>query len=167
MEAHQPFDPLKFIRALNKAEIKYLLIGRRALAFHGAAVQTVDYDFFISYEKETLRLFLELCDRLGMEVSPFGSDDPAKSYKLSVYLEGEKIDVFRAKGYSMKSGGSVTFDEMWRSREVIKLDGGAKLNLPSLECLEKTKRIRLSPKDVEDIKYIRELIMRRDRPPPA
>src|SRR3989338_7544506 len=162
MQGDKPLDAMKFIRGLNKAGIKYLLIGRRALVFHGAPVQTVDYDFFISHEKENLRLFLNICDRLDMEVIPFGADDPFKSYKLSVYSGGEKIDVFRAKGYSLKSGGTVDFGEMWETREVIHLDDNTAINLPSLECLEKTKRIRLSAKDVEDIKYIRELILRRD-----
>ncbi|MBI4178897.1 hypothetical protein HY522_05720 [bacterium] len=163
MERYQPFNPLKFIQTLNASGIKYLLIGRRALVFHGAPVQTVDYDFFISYEKKNFRLFLDLCDRLDLEVIPFGTDDPSKSCKLSVYAGGEKMDIFRAKGYSLKSGGTVTFDEMWATRQVIRLEDGTELFVPSLECLEKTKRIRLTPKDVEDIKYIRELIARRDR----
>lgn len=162
MESFQPFDALLFFRELNKAGIKYLLIGRRALVFHGASVQTQDYDFCVSHEKASMDDFLSLCDQHGWEVVPFGTDDPVKSYKLSVHAGAEKIDVFRAKAYSMKTGGSVTFDEMWASHKVIRLDDGTQVNVPSLECLEKTKRIRMSPKDVEDIKFIRELIMRRN-----
>ncbi len=163
MQGESFVQPLDFIKALGAAKVKWLLIGRQALIAYGAPVATQDYDIFISYEKESLRCFLKVCAKLDMEVIPFGSGDPAKSYKLSVYSAGSKIDVFRARSYSLKSGGSVTFDEMWAGRESVPLVAGATLNLPSLECLEKTKRIRLSPKDVEDIKYIRELIARRDR----
>lgn len=166
MQEESFVQPLDFVKALGAAKVKYLLIGRQALIAYGASVATHDYDLFISYERQTLQQFLKLCDKLDMEVIPFGADEPAKSYKLSVYSGGNKIDVFRAKGYSLKSGGDVTFDEMWDSREVIPFNDGNTLNLPSLECLEKTKRIRLSPKDVEDIKYIRELILRRDRQSP-
>lgn len=163
MQGESFVRPLDFVKALGAGKVKYLLIGRQALIAYGAPVATHDYDLFIGNEPKTLHAFLGVCDRLDMEVIPFGSDDPAKSYKLSIYSGGSKIDVFRAKAYSLKSGGSVTFDEMWDSREVIRLKNGTELNLPSLECLEKTKRIRLSPKDVEDIKYIRELILNRDR----
>lgn len=161
MEGEPRFDPDTFIGLMNKLGVEYVLIGRRALMHHGANVGTQDYDFFISHERKSLAALMAICDKLGFEIAPFGADDPAKSYKLSLYAGGEKVDIFRAKAYSMKDGGSVSFAEIWKSRETVDLGNGVTVNIPGLECLEKTKRIRLSPKDVEDIKYIRRLMARR------
>jgi hypothetical protein len=45
-------DPIEFIKAVHKAGIRYLLIGRQAMIAHGIPVVAKDYDLYIDGSPE-------------------------------------------------------------------------------------------------------------------
>jgi hypothetical protein len=148
-------DPIDFIESLNKEDVKYLLVGRQALVQYGAPLQSFDYDFYIAPELDNLKKIIKIAHRFKMEIVP---PDPQKVLKLTLYADNLKVDVFRARKYSIK-GGRLFFEEMYENRTIFR-KGKFKVDVPSLLDLRKTKLTRNTAKDEEDLKYIDELISR-------
>lgn len=148
-------DPIKFIELLNKENVKYLLVGRQALVQYGAPLQSFDYDFYIAPELNNLKKIIKIVHKFKMKILP---PDSQKVLKLTLYAHNLKVDVFRARRYSVK-GGTLFFEEMYENRTVFR-KGKFKVDVPSLLDLRKTKLTRNTAKDREDLKYIDELISR-------
>ena len=146
-------DPIDFIKALNKESVKYLLIGRQALVQYGAPLQSFDYDFYISPDKEDLQKVLKIVSSFNMEIEPL---HPEKSGKLTLFSANLKIDIFRARKYVISKKIILFFEEMYSRRQIFK-KGDFYVQVPDLLDLKKTKLIRQSPKD-KDLKYIEILL---------
>jgi len=155
MERENLVDPIDFIKLLNKENVKYLLVGRQALVQYGAPLQSFDYDFYIDPELENLKKIIKVAHNLNMEIEPLG---PQKVLKLTLYADNLKVDISRARKYSIKDG-TIFFEEMYENRTVFK-KGKFKVDIPGLVDLRKTKLTRNSAKDKEDLKYIDMLISR-------
>ena len=155
MKRENLVDPIDFIKSLNKEDVRYLLVGRQALVQYGAPLQSFDYDFYIAPELDNLKKIIKIAHKFHMEIEP---SDPQKVLKLTLHADNLKVDVFRARRYSVK-GGSLFFEEMYENRTVFK-KGKFKIDVPSLADLRRTKLIRNTAKDREDLKYIDELISR-------
>ena len=156
MEPESFLDPLDFLRDLYDGDIRYLLVGRQALALLGAPLLSADYDFYLAPGPESLESLLELASTRNLEVSPSSPHDTAF---LSLLSDNLKLDFFHADQYVTKDGEPFTFDELYQRRKVIAVDDFA-IYVPALEDLLLTKKTRLSPKDREDIKYIQVLLER-------
>lgn len=154
MEKENFVDPINFIKSLNEKGIEYLLVGRQALVQYGAPLQSFDYDFYIAPDLDNLEKILEIAKKFKMEIDPI---EPHKALKLTLYADNLKVDIFRARKYSLKGGETLPFYEMYKNRTVFR-KGKFKIDVPSLMDLKKTKLTRNFPKDIEDLKYIEELI---------
>ncbi len=159
MEGERRLDPIQFLRQLHRRGIPYLLVGRRALVLLGAPLQTADYDFYLSPEKDHLKALLALAREKDLEVSP---KDPARRPFFSLLSDTLKLDFFRARTYSLPEGGRFTFEELFHRKRAIAV-GGFEVFVPSVEDLIRTKKARNSPKDREDIKYLQALLEREGR----
>jgi hypothetical protein len=156
MESETFLDPIEFLRALHEIEVPYLLVGRQALVLLGSPLMTADYDFYLSPEREHLDRLLSLARQKGLEVSV---RDPERSPFFSLLSDNLKLDFFRCRTYSLEGGEAFTFAEIYARRKVVPVEGFA-VYVPSLEDLLRTKRIRSSPKDLEDMKYLQVLLER-------
>ena len=58
---------LDLFRALQDAEVRYLLVGGVAVNLHGAERLTMDVDLMLSFEAENLQRFLGVARRFGMK----------------------------------------------------------------------------------------------------
>src|SRR3989338_2530870 len=63
------------------------------------------------------------------------------------------VDVFRAKNLLIGKGKKVSFEEMYSRKKILQGESGLELNLPSIDELILLKKLRFSPKDLQDIKY--------------
>jgi hypothetical protein len=150
-------DPVDFIKAMNKESVKYLLIGRQALVQYGAPLQSFDYDFYISPEKEDLEKVLKIARSFNMETDPL---HPGKSGKFTLFSANLKVDIFRARKYVISKEIILFFDEMYARKQIFK-KADFYVQVPDLLDLKRTKLIRQSPKDKEDLKYI-EILLKKD-----
>jgi len=78
---------------------------------------------------------------------------------FSLLSDDLKLDFFRCRTYSVPGGESFTFAEMYSRRKVVPVEDFA-VYVPRLEDLLRTKRVRGSPKDLEDVKYLEVLLER-------
>jgi hypothetical protein len=154
MEADD-FEESEFFRAL--ASIRYLLIGRRAIAALGAPVLTSDYDLWLSFEDvEKLNQVA-----LAFELYPNHSPEEARARGRYVLEGSEHIDVMIARAKSTSEGEVLAFEDAYARRVQISAYGTT-VNIPALADLVLTKRWAMRPKDVLDIQFLEAL--RREKP---
>jgi len=153
MEAEE-FDESAFFEALSAAGVRYLLIGRRAIAALGAPILTADYDLWIHVD-DTLAM-----NRVAAAFDLFPTHAPDAARARGRYvLEGpEHVDVLLTRSRSTPDGASLSFDDAY-TRAVSLGNGGPRI--PCLEDLVITTRWASRPKDALDIQFLERLIARR------
>lgn len=156
MEGEVFLDPLEFLEDLYDRDLPYLLVGRQALVLLGAPLMTADYDFYFSPEVEHLEELLALARIKKLEVSP---SDPRQLPFFSLLGDTLKLDFVRCRSYQTVDGETFCFEELYRRKKVIPIDTFA-VSLPTIEDLIRIKKVRSSPKDLEDIKYLQVLAER-------
>lgn len=144
-------EPIEFIDRIHRAEVKYLLIGRRAVIAYGGPVQTMDYDIYIDNSEKNIDLFLKIAE--NFELYPGISRERIKKH-FKFKLENDFVlDVF-CMNHFVSDGGKISFKEMYERRHVAEGETGLKVNLPSVDDLISLKKLRSLPKDLLDIEYL-------------
>lgn len=152
MEPEREFSLLDVIREFNSLEIRYLIIGRRAVILYGGPVLTGDNDLWIHNEdkKKTLSLLKE---KLGFELShPVDTRQPI----VTGYSGMKKYDLFFHKGTRTMEKEKVEFDECYKNATVL-ADPTKHIafKVPSIDDLIRLKKIRPpNVRDEQDIEYL-------------
>jgi hypothetical protein len=148
-------EPLQFLKDIHQNGVRYLLIGRQAVIAYGGPVQSMDYDIFIDSSEENLDKLLAIAKKYELLPS-LAKDQISKHFKFR--LENDFIvDVFRAKTLAISKSQKVSFTDLFARKEVLKGEEGLELNLPSIDDLILLKKLRSSPKDLQDIAYLKAL----------
>src|SRR5579864_6507175 len=112
-----PNDLREFIELLDSHEVRYLVVGGYAVAYHGHPRATGDIDFFVEVTKENAR-------KLETVLLDFGFD--GLGLTANDFLE---VGIVVQLGYppnriDLLTGISgVTFGEAWPRRVVDQVDG--------------------------------------------
>jgi hypothetical protein len=148
-------EPLQFIKEIHDKGVKYLLIGRQAVIAYGGPVQSMDYDIFIDGAKENTRKLLDIAKNYGL----YPSRKIEKLENTFMFkLENDfVVDVFRSRHFTSSNGKKISFDDIYLRRNTVKGASGLEVNLPSIDDLIELKKLRNSPKDIQDIKYLEEI----------
>ena len=147
------FDHVELFRAIERAGVRALLIGRQALVALGLPVNTKDYDFWVHGDDSGV---------LNAAVAPLGlrptrTPEDARTVGRYVLENSEHIDVLVARGISTVDGVMVWFDDVWTRRQSIDVAPGVTAALPSIDDLILTKRFGARPRDAEDIRMLEAL----------
>lgn len=152
----EPFDLLKFTTALNQSKLRYLLIGRWAVAYYGAPIVTADFDFWIPPE-ERARFIEILATNFDAELPPA---DRQTRPLLTAHVGPDQIDCFSPRRISNREGEILDFDTVYRRSRILKDEtAGVAVRVPSLDDLIALKKF--DPKDslkhqrnLEDIRFL-------------
>lgn len=137
-------DFKEFLQSLNDNNVRYLVIGGYALAFHGHPRYTKDLDIWIDMEEDNAaRAIQALADfgfgSLGLKPDDFLEPDtviqlgyPPSRIDLLIGLEG------------------VVFDDCYAHRQMAVI-AGVKANVIDRESLVRLKREAGRPQDLADI----------------
>jgi len=147
------FEEIAFFAGIERAGVRALLIGRRALVVLGLPVLTADYDFWIHIEDIVA---------LNAAVEAFGllpthTPEEARGRGRYVLQNDEKVDVLVARSVPTIDGQRLAFDDVWARRRRLPLAEGVSVLVPDLDDLIATKRIQPRPKDLEDIRLLEAL----------
>lgn len=152
MEPEKEVSFFKLIRELNRAKVRYLIIGRRAVVLYGGPVLTADTDLWIHPEdKERVLSLIE--DRLDIELSD--AIDTRKPI-VSGFSGMKKFDLFFQKSVRNIEGETIEFEECYKN-STLKKDPKENISfrVPSVDDLIRLKRIRKpNIKDEQDIEYL-------------
>ena len=100
-------DLREFIHLLNTKSVRYVVVGARALAFHGRPRYTGDLDIFVAREQANADKLMEVITAFGFGDTGLERDDFLhEDYVIQLGQEPHRIDLLT--GIS-----GVTFEEAW------------------------------------------------------
>ena len=136
-------DFKEFIESLNVHNVRYLVVGGYAVAFHGYPRYTKDLDVWIELSSKNAANVVKALEEFG-----FGS----LGIKPEDFLEGDQIIQL---GYPpnridiLTTLKKVSFEDCYKKRIQIEIQG-VKINFIDLENLKKNKRSTGRPQDLAD-----------------
>jgi hypothetical protein len=140
-------DLREFIELLNALEVRYLIVGAFAVAYHGYFRYTNDIDLFIDRSDKNAERLQTAVEQVGFgDLNLTNQDFTQEDQVIQLGISPNRLDLM-----TVLSG--VTFDEVWASREYGDLDG---LNVPfiSKEMLKGNKIARGRLQDLADAEYL-------------
>lgn len=137
-------DFKKFVALLNENDVRYLIVGGYAVAFHGYPRYTKDLDIWIDPAVANIHRLLATLGQfgfgsLGLKAEDF--EDPEDMIQLG--LPPNRIDLFTAlKG--------VTFDSCYEAKVDLEIDE-ITAHVIDLYNLKQNKKATGRPQDVADL----------------
>lgn len=147
METRLPADFREFLRLLKAHEVRYLVVGGYAVAYHGYPRATQDLDVWVSTDRSN-------ADRVSSTIKEFGFSPDLTAEQLisetdNVIRMGHppmRIDILTAVT-------GVKFDQCYESRIVDTIDG-VEVNLISLRDLKRNKQASGRHRDLDDLEKL-------------
>jgi hypothetical protein len=140
-------DLREFIELLNALEVRFVIVGAFAVAYHGYFRYTSDIDVFIDSSPDNAKRIFRAVEQFGfgdlkLTVEDFTQEDQV----VQLGVSPNRIDVM-----TFLSG--VKFDEAWASREQGELDG-IKVNFISKDMLKRNKEAVGRLQDLADLEHL-------------
>jgi hypothetical protein len=139
------FHFLEFSKLLNAREVRYLLIGGHAVAFHGWSRFTKDIDFWIASDLDNER-------RTVLALKDFGLANVDENV-LAEWNAMVRFGVPPFRVEILKSISGVTFEEAWPNRTAWS-EGGVEIPVISLADLRKNKAATGRLQDLADLENL-------------
>ncbi|CAN5699421.1 hypothetical protein BH20ACI3_BH20ACI3_40820 [soil metagenome] len=140
-------DLREFIESLNALDVRFLIVGAFAVAYHGYFRYTSVIDLFVDSSKENARRVWQAVQQFGFADLKLSLEDFSQEDQVIQFgVPPNRIDVM-----TFLSG--VSFDEAWASREQGDLEG---LSVPfiSKEMLKRNKAACGRLQDLADLEYL-------------
>ena len=139
---------------MNRAKLKYVLVGGSALIIHGMPRSTLDIDIYLPAKGTAVDKIFEIALSLGLssqqgEVKKIANNPKLISGQWICFAkEGQEIlDVYLASDKE--------FDRLFENSE-LKKDRSLSVRVASLPDIEKMKKKAGRPIDLADIAFIKE-----------
>lgn len=148
MRVEKDFE--EFIRLLNKHEVRYLVIGAYAVAFHARPRYTGDMDFLVEPKRNNAKRILRALKDFGfggLEITEEDLLNPDTVIQLG--FEPNRIDL-------LNSIVGVNFEKAYRTKVPGRL-GKTKAWFISFDELLKNKRLTKRKKDAADAEMLMNL----------
>lgn len=141
------------LRSLRDHAVEFVVIGAAAFPVHGYSRATLDIDVFIRPDPDNARRAREALHEFGYDVTDLTVDDLlTKKVLIRQYIVETDIHPFVT---------GTTFEKVWRNK-VESTYGETPAFFASLDDLIEMKEAAGRPKDLEDLKHLRELKRRND-----
>lgn len=145
-------DTEGLLRLLKEHKVDFVVIGATAFPVHGYARATLDVDIFIRATEENAERTLAALKAFGYDVTDVNKEDLLKK-KILIRQYALETDI-----HPFVTG--ITFERVWKNKVKAKL-GNTYAYFASLTDLIRMKLAAARPKDMEDIRYLKKLKVRR------
>ncbi|NCA83395.1 MAG: hypothetical protein EOM72_11740 [Opitutae bacterium] len=142
-----PEDFKEFLKLLNEADVRYLLVGGYAVGYHGYPRATADMDIWVAIAPDNAAKLVEVFHRFGMEdphVTPALFQERGKIIRMGV--PPMRIEV-------LTEIDGVEFAECHAARVTADVDGQT-VPVISREHLLRNKRVAGRHKDLDDLENL-------------
>ena len=140
-------DLKEFVELLNGLDVRFLIVGAFAVAYHGYPRYTSDVDIFVDNSTDNAELLLKAIHEFGFGGVGLSKEDfMRKDQVIQLGVAPNRIDV-------MTFISGVTFEEAWSSREFGEL-GGVKLPFISRDMLKRNKAASGRSQDLVDLEHL-------------
>jgi hypothetical protein len=136
-----------FLELLTKHDVKALIIGAFAVAFHAKPRFTKDLDIFVEATPENAERLLRAIDAFGFGTLGLTADDFAPRRITQLGYPPNRIDL-------VTSIDGVTFEDAWASRVAGKY-GGIDVWYIGRDALVRNKAAAARPQDLMDLATLR------------
>jgi len=140
-------DFKEFIELLNKNNVKYLVVGGYALAFHGYPRYTKDLDIWLWVDEENANNLLTVLEDFGFSSLSLKQEDfLSPGYVVQLGQPPGRIDL-------LTSVTGLEFEPCYASRVTIEIQG-AKIDFIDLESFKKNKKAVGRYQDLADLENL-------------
>jgi len=140
-------DFKEFIQSLNDNQVRYLVIGGYAVAFHGHPRYTQDIDVWIDLSRENAARMVEALEQFGFGSLGLTADDfLAPDQIIQLGYAPNRIDI-------LTTPVGVEFESCYASRVEVEIDQ-IKVNFIDLENLKKSKKAAGRHQDLADVENL-------------
>lgn len=140
-------DFREFIQSLNANDVRYLVIGGYAVAFHGHPRYTKDLDVWIEATPDNAARIIKALERFGFASLGLKAEDfLVKDQVIQLGLAPNRIDI-------LTSAEGVEFGSCYLSRVQVVMDG-MPASFIDLENLKKNKRATGRLQDLADLENL-------------
>jgi hypothetical protein len=138
-----------FIKALNEAEVKYILVGGYAVILHGYNRSTGDMDIWVERSAENYQKVVKAFLIFGM---------PVFDMTLTNFIQNDLLDVFTfgrppVSIDIMLEVKGLTFDAAFQNTSIRNIDG-IEVRLLGMDSLVKAKLAAGRFKDLDDLENL-------------
>ena len=140
-------DFREFIELLNSNNVKYLVVGGYAVAFHGYPRYTKDMDIWIWINENNAKQLIKTLEEFGFSSLGLKKEDFLKpEYVIQLGYPPNRIDILT------KISG-LEFEKCYKSRIKTNMDG-ITIDFINLENLKKNKKAIGRFKDLADLENL-------------
>lgn len=156
------FVPL--FHELNKASLRYVVVGGLATVLHGYARLTVDIDLMVDLTSEEAKKVISTLTILGfvpqlpLDPSSFANVQTRQQWhkekKMQVLSMVDPQNPLRIVDLFVEN--VIPFEDLWKRSQVIRIDGTS-IRVASLGDLIHLKRLAGRPQDIIDIEQLEKI----------
>ena len=146
---HEDFQD--FIKALNEAKVKYVLVGGYSVIYHGFPRTTGDLDLFVEVSPENYKRILSAFEKFRMPVFDMTEDNFLRNTNLNVFSFGKppvSIEI-------LKEISGVGFKEVY-DNAIESVFEGIPMRIIHMNQLRKNKSASGRAKDLNDLENLPE-----------
>ena len=141
-------DFKEFIISLNDNDVRYLVVGGYAVAFHGHPRYTKDIDIWIELESSNAQRIIAALTQFGFSSLDLKAEDfLVEDQIIQLGYPPSRIDIITTLA-------AVDFEECFASREEETIDGVV-VNFIDVDSLKKNKTASGRPQDIADVDNLR------------
>jgi len=156
------------IAALNRANVRYVVVGGLAVVLHGFARLTADIDLIVDLSPAEARKAIDVLVALGFRprppVDPYGFADPevrsawVREKGMRVFSLHDPANPMRELDLFVEH--PIPFDLLWQRSEVVPLTTTS-VRVAAIVDLIALKRMAGRPEDSRDIEALEEIARRK------
>jgi hypothetical protein len=140
-------DFKEFIESLNKNNVRYLVIGGYAVAFHGHPRHTKDIDIWVGMSPENAANIVKALGEFGFASLELKEEDfTAPNQIIQLGYPPRRIDI-------LTSPPGVDFEECYSHRVETEMDG-VLVNFIDVENLKRNKKAAGRHQDLADVENL-------------
>lgn len=138
-----------FLKAFNKAKVKYVLVGGYSVIYHGFPRTTGDLDLFVEVSANNYERITEAFLAFGMPVFDMTKSNFLDNPKLNVFSFGRppvSIEI-------LKEITGLNFEQVYPEAVSAEIEG-VSVKIINLEHLKKNKKLSGRHKDLNDLENL-------------
>lgn len=140
-------DFREFIELLNRNDVKYLVVGGYALAFHGYPRYTKDIDIWLWISEENANSIVKTLEQFGFSALDIKKEDfLSAGYVIQLGQPPNRIDL-------LTSVTGLDFEQCYASKVHINIQG-TEIDFIDLENLKKNKKAVGRHQDLADLENL-------------
>ena len=145
-------DFQEFLLALNKNDVKYVLVGGYSVIYHGFPRTTGDIDIFVEVSKSNYDKIVQAFDQFQMPLFDMTEDSFLHIPHINVYTFGRPPVCIEI----LKEISGFTFDEIYRNAITTDFEE-IPMKVIHINDLKRNKKISGRAKDLNDLENLSKL----------